>query len=174
MASVNNNNNSNDKHVRNINPQTAKKEFSLSEIEKLLEKYFEATATVAEENKLKEYFSQTDVAPHLEEYKPMFKYFSVAKEEKSTQDIPLKPRKNRNYLKWISVAAVAAIVFGVYLNRPIDTPSPEIALEEEYTKEEIQSAQLAFALLTDNFQKGTQGASYLKEFERNTNRFINN
>merc|ERR1711939_297300 len=121
-----------------------------------LEKYFEATTTVAEENELKVYFSQ-------------------AKEEKSTQDIPLKPRKNRSYLKWISVAAVAVFVFGIYLNnRPSTQVTPTIALEEEYTPEEIRSAQLALALLTDNFSKGTQGASYLKEFEKNTNRFLNN
>ncbi|WP_335964469.1 hypothetical protein [Galbibacter sp. PAP.153] len=142
---------------------------SVNKIEELLEKYFEATATVAEENELRSYFSQERVAPHLEEYKPLFNYFSVAKEEKSTQDVPLKPRRNTSYLKWISVAAVAALVFGIYLNRP-----GTASLHEEYTPEEIRSAQLALALLSDNFNKGTEGAAYLKEFEKNTNRFLSN
>eukprot|EP00389_Voromonas_pontica_P007683 GDKH01011590.1.p1 GENE.GDKH01011590.1~~GDKH01011590.1.p1 ORF type:complete len:182 (-),score=8.79 GDKH01011590.1:111-656(-) len=181
MASVNKNNQSEDKQVRKIYENSlsagvhSEKEISEKEIETILEKYFEATTTVAEENELKVYFSQEEVAPHLEEYKPLFNYFSIAKEEKSTQDIPLKPRKNRSYLKWISVAAVAVFVFGIYLNnRPSTQVTPTIALEEEYTPEEIRSAQLALALLTDNFSKGTQGASYLKEFEKNTNRFLNN
>ncbi|MCX2678535.1 hypothetical protein OOZ15_01140 [Galbibacter sp. EGI 63066] len=143
---------------------------SVNNIEKLLEKYFEATTTVAEENELRVYFSQSEVAPHLEQYRPMFAYFSVAKKEKSTRDVPLKPRRNTNYLKWISVAAVAAIIFGVYINRPAEV-SP---LEETYTQEELQSARMALALFTDNFNKGTQGAAHLAEFEKNTNRFLIN
>ena len=66
----------------------------LGNIEKILEKYFEATATVGEERTLREYFSQDEVAPHLEQYKPMFNYFSMAKEEKYTKPVPLKPRVN--------------------------------------------------------------------------------
>ncbi|MEL4307523.1 hypothetical protein JMA43_05420 [Joostella sp. CR20] len=148
---------------------------TVSDVEKLLEKYFEATTTIAEEEQLKIYFSQAEVAPHLEEYKPIFNYFAVAKEEKSTHNIPLKPRKNKTYLKWISVAAVAAIFFGIFIAKQSSPEvSPTLALEEHYTPEEIRSAQLAMALFTDNFQKGTQGATYLKEFEKNTNRFLNN
>ncbi len=149
----------------------AQKKYSVKEIEQLLEKYFEGETSIAEENGLKHYFSQDGVADHLEEYTPLFTYFSVAKEEKSTQDVPLQPRKNRTYLKWISVAAVVAIAFGVYLNRP---ESPQVVLQEEYSPEEIKSAQLALALFTNNFNKGTQGAAYLKEFEKNTNRFLPN
>ena len=65
----------------------------LSNIEKLLERYFEATATVAEEEMLREYFAQEDVPLHLKEYAPMFQYFSIAREEKFTRQVPLKPRK---------------------------------------------------------------------------------
>merc|ERR1711939_773260 len=77
-----------------------------------LEKYFEATATVGEERTLREYFSQDEVAPHLEQYKPMFNYFSMAKEEKYTKQVPLKPRVN--YYKWLSVAAAVVLTFGIY------------------------------------------------------------
>ena len=80
----------------------------LDNIERLLEKYFEATTTVAEEQTLQAYFSQEEVASHLEQYRPMFNYFSIAKEERYTKQVPLKPRK-RNY-KWLSIAAVVVLI----------------------------------------------------------------
>ena len=57
----------------------------LDNIEKLLEKYFKATTTVAEEKTLETYFSQESVATHLEQYAPIFQYFSTAKEERFTK-----------------------------------------------------------------------------------------
>ena len=43
---------------------------ALDRIEKLVEKYFEGETSIAEEKELKTYFSSTDVAQHLEQYKP--------------------------------------------------------------------------------------------------------
>ena len=48
------------------------------------------------------------------------------------------------------------------------------ALQEEYSPEEIESAQMALAMFSKNFNKGTQGVSYLKEFEKTTNKFLIN
>ena len=91
----------------------------LDKIEKLLEKYFEAATTVAEEETLKTYFSQEGVAAHLEPYTPMFQYFSNAKEERFTKEVPLESlasattKRKFNY-KWLSVAAVTLLMFGIY------------------------------------------------------------
>ena len=86
-------------------------------IEKLLEKYFEATTTVTEENTLRKYFAQESVATHLEQYRPMFNYFSNAKSEQFTKlnalSESVKPRRRFNY-RWISVAASVVIAFGIY------------------------------------------------------------
>ena len=57
-----------------------------NKIEDILEKYFQGETSIAEENELKDYFSSPNVAQHLEQYKPMFGYFSQVKEQKSTQD----------------------------------------------------------------------------------------
>lgn len=139
----------------------------LDSIEKLLEKYFEATTTVAEEETLRDYFSKESVATHLEQYAPMFQYFSLAKGERFTKQVPLQPRKN--YYKWVSIAAVAVFMIGFYFYNP--TPEP-VSLADEYTQEEIDSAKEALALLAMNFNKGTEQLYHLEEFEKNTNKFL--
>ncbi len=143
----------------------------LVNIEKLLEKYFEATTTVAEEKVLNEYFSKEDVAPHLEEYKSMFNYFTDAKKDRFTKIIPLKTEKKKNYLKWISVAAIVVLSFGIYFN---NYNKPSNSITNKYTQAELESAQKALVLLSNNFNLGTEKASYLTEFEKNTNKFLIN
>lgn len=135
----------------------------LDKIEKLIEKYFEAATTVADEETLRNYFSQESVAPHLEQYAPMFQYFSSAKKERFTKQVPLKPRKKR--YGWISAAAAVAICAGLYFNQPK-------TIDEVYSPEEIAAAQEALAILGDNFNMGTQQISHLEEFEKNTNKFL--
>lgn len=136
----------------------------LDNIEKLLEKYFEATTTVAEEKELKIYFSQESVATHLEQYKPMFSYFSSAKEERFTKQVPLKPRKN--YYKWISIAAVAVLTFGIYFGNEYQ--------EKKQAEYAYQETKKAFELLATNFGKGTEKVAYLQEFETAKQKIYNN
>ena len=136
----------------------------LDNIEKILEKYFEATATVAEEQTLQEYFAQDVVATHLEQYKPMFNYFSMAKEERYTKQVPLKPRKN--YYKWISVAAVAVLSFGIYFGNEYQ--------ERKQAEFAYQETKKAFELLAENFGKGTEKVAYLQEFEVAKQKIYNN
>ncbi len=124
-------------------------------IEKLLEKYFEATTTAAEEKQLKEYFTQGEVAPHLEQYAPMFSYFSVAKEERFTRQVSLKTK--RYIYQWISVAAVAVIALGVFFGKNYQEQK-----EAEFAYLETRKA---LTLLADNLDRGTQKVAYLNEFE---------
>ncbi|SIQ56302.1 hypothetical protein [Maribacter ulvicola] len=139
----------------------------LHNIEKLIEKYFDATTTVAEEETLRTYFSGDEIAPHLEQHAPLFNYFKKAKEERFTKQVPLKPRKN--YLKWVSVAAIAVFMVGLYFYQPTSVPE---TLADEYTPEEIESAKEALALLAMNFNKGTEQLNHLEEFEKTTNKFL--
>src|SRR5688500_11596676 len=83
----------------------------LQAIEKLLEKYFNAETTIVEEKDLKLYFSSPDVAPHLEQYRPLFGYFSQQAEEKFDKTLPLKTK--RHYAAWISVAASVVLLGGL-------------------------------------------------------------
>jgi preprotein translocase subunit Sss1 len=136
----------------------------LSNIEKLLERYFEATATVAEEEMLREYFTKEDIPLHLKKYAPMFQYFSIAREEKFTRQVPLKPRK-KSYLKWISVAAVGILIFGIYFGR-----SYQEQREAEYAYQETKKA---LSLLATNLGKGTEKVAYLREFEETKQKIYN-
>lgn len=136
----------------------------LDKIEELLEKYFEASTTVAEEEALRAYFSQDSVATHLEQYSPMFQYFSKAKEERFTKQVPLKPR--RNYYRWSSVAAVAVLAFGIYFGNDYRERK-----QAEYAYNETKKA---LNLLAENFNKGTEKVAYLKEFEETKQKIYKN
>ncbi|WP_299161606.1 hypothetical protein [uncultured Eudoraea sp.] len=136
----------------------------LDRIEKLLEKYFEATTTVAEEKQLRDYFSQDSVEPHLEQYTPMFTYFSKAKDERFTKQVPLKPKVS--YHKWISIAAVAVIAFGIYFGNDYREQK-----EAEYAYNETKKA---LNLLAQNLERGTEKVAYLNEFEQTKQKIYNN
>lgn len=137
-------------------------------IENLLEKYFEATTTVTEEEALREYFAQESVATHLEQYRPMFNYFSKAKEEQYTKQVPLNTRRKFNY-KWISVAAVAVLFLGLYFG-PDQYQDYQDRREAELA---YQQTKEALNLLAVNFGKGTEKMTYLKEFEATTSKIYN-
>ncbi len=136
----------------------------LDKIEILLEKYFEGETSVTEENQLKDYFSSPDVAQHLEQYKPVFGYFSQAKEQKSEQVIPLQSKK-RN-VAWLSIAASVVVLLGAgtftyfnYNGNPQNLGTyddPEVAFRE---------TQKALSLLSNNVNVGVESVQYIQEYE---------
>ncbi len=140
----------------------------LDRIDILLEKYFEGETTIAEENQLKDYFSSSDVAQHLEQYKPLFGFFSKAKEQKSQQEIPLQSKK-RN-VAWLSIAASVVILLGVgtfnYVNNT--TPSEDLG---SYDDPEVafRETQKALALLSNNVNVGVESVQYIQEYEKSKN-----
>jgi len=133
----------------------------LANIEKLLEKYFEATTTVQEEQELQAYFSQDNVAPHLQEYQSMFQYFTDLKTEKSTRNVPLQPRKN--YLKWISVAAVFILTTSLFINE---------WNKQRKAEEALADFKMAMSLVSENFNTGASHINYLTQFEETKNKIF--
>lgn len=138
----------------------------LNKIEILLEKYFQGETSIAEENELYNYFSSQNVAQHLEQYKPMFGYFTLAKEQMLQQEIPLQSKKR--YVAWLSVAASVAVLLGigtyVFYNygkadekQDLGTyDDPEVALRE---------TQKALALLSNHVNVGIESVYYIKEYQ---------
>jgi len=149
----------------------------LHKIEELLEKYFEGETSIAEENKLKDYFSSSDVAQHLEQYKPMFGYFSEAKQQSFEQQIAPLPRRDTNRRSaWLSVAASVVVLLSAgtfyFLDRNAQPhedlgtyDDPEIALRE---------TQKALSLLSAKMNKGVESVQYIEQYDKAKDKvFIN-
>jgi hypothetical protein len=148
----------------------------LNRIEDILEKYFQGETTIAEENQLKEYFSSSNVAQHLEQYKPMFGYFSQVKQQKSTHEIPLQTKK-RN-VAWLSIAAsvVVLLSIGTYFYVSEKNTAPVVAQSELGTyddpEEALKATQKALALLSNNVNVGIESVQYIKEYEQSKNKIF--
>ena len=145
----------------------------LNKIEKLLEKYFEAATTTAEEKELKDYFASSNVAPQLEEYKPLFNYVVQAKQEHFLTTVTLKTNKNKRVI-WLSVAASVALLLGVsmftfnyYQQQKSDAigtiNDPEVAFRE---------TQKALAMISEHVNKGIGSMNYIKEYEQSKNKIF--
>ncbi|MBJ2126940.1 MULTISPECIES: hypothetical protein [unclassified Flavobacterium] len=149
----------------------------LNKIEEILEKYFQGETSIAEENQLKEYFSSSNVAQHLEQYKPMFDYFSQAKEQKSTYEIPLQSKK-RN-VAWLSIAASVVVLLGIgtyfFMSEQKDTTA--VASQTELgtynnPEEALKATQKALALLSTHVNVGIESVQYINEYEQSKNKIF--
>lgn len=149
----------------------------LNKIEEILEKYFQGETSIAEENQLKDYFSSSNVAQHLEQYKPMFGYFSQAKEQKSTYEIPLQTKKQN--VAWLSIAASTVLLLGIgtyfFVSEKNDTTA--VASQTELgtyddPEEALKATQKALALLSNNVNVGIESVQYIKEYEQSKNKIF--
>lgn len=135
-----------------------------NKIEILLEKYFEGETTSMDEKELRNYFSSPNVLPHLEQYKPLFGYFSNATTQKFTPEIPLQSKKRK--VAWLSIAASVVIMLGISTYMYFDTKvadqdlgtynNPEVALKE---------TQKALAMLSTHVNTGIVSVNYIQEYE---------
>ncbi|TXD84702.1 hypothetical protein ESY86_03120 [Subsaximicrobium wynnwilliamsii] len=162
---------------------------ALNNIEYLLEKYDNGETSIAEEQQLKAYFAQDEVAPQLESYRIMFQYFDQTKKEQFTKDVPLETKKSHIY-KWISVAAVAVLMIGILIPNVFGgktyTSIAELPAEEQ---EVYHQTKKALSLLSSNFNdgassmnalgfmsaklnKGAEQVIQVKEFSKATNKLL--
>ena len=138
-------------------------------IDNLVEKYLEGETSIQEESRLREYFTSGNVAPHLQEYVPMFGYFSAAKEEHFTGDVRINPQSHgrKKVYSWVAVAASVVLAAGLFFQQPNDVTEfgsyedPELAMQK--TKEALQ-------MVSQYMNTGTEDLGYLKEFNDATNK----
>ncbi|PVX46881.1 hypothetical protein C8C85_2771 [Flavobacterium sp. 103] len=137
-----------------------------NKMEGLLEKYFEGETSIAEENVLKNYFSSSNVAPHLEQYRPLFGYFTEAKEQKFANEVLLVSKKRK--MAWLSIAASIVVLMGVgtysYFNENAVNENKELGTYDD-PKEAFEATQKALAMLSDNVNVGVEGVQYLQVYQ---------
>ena len=141
----------------------------LANIEKLVEKYLDATTTLQEEAILKNYFTGGFVAKHLQEYAYLFNYFATSGEETFTKTISLEPKKSKKRnLTWFSVAASVALLVSLFFGK------------QQYNKnKQRKEAQRIYAqvskglgLLSKNLKKGEQALAVLYTYENTINKIL--
>ena len=141
----------------------------LANIEKLVDKYLDATTTLQEEAILKNYFTGGSVAKHLQEYAFLFNYFATAREETFTKTIILEPKKSKKRnLTWFSVAASVALLVSLFFGK------------QQYDKnKQRKEAQKIYAqvskglgLLSKNLKKGEQALAVLYTYENTINKIL--
>lgn len=136
---------------------------SVKRIEVLLEKYFEAGTSLAEERELAAYFSGASVAPSLEQYKPIFAHHTQAREERYTGAMPAD--KKSRVISWIAVAAVTGIGFGFFFGQDYK--------QQQQAEFAYQETRKAITLLASNLDRGTDKVALLQEFQNTTEKLYN-
>lgn len=149
----------------------------LKKIEELIDRYFEGSSNEKEEQVLRSYFLQENVAPHLIQYQSIFSYFSKAKEENFQPEFVVKDivkrKKNNRFL--ISIAASVLVLIGtsifMFTNYYPDNHNelgtyndPKIALKE---------TQKALSLLSKHVNTGYESVQYIDEYEITRDKIFN-
>ena len=145
----------------------------LDRIEKILEKYFEGETSIAEENELKIYFSSSDIAQHLEQYKSVFGFFSQAKSQQFKATIPLKAKKRTN-VAWLSIAASVVVLLGIATFMYTNTTEKQNELSDLGTYDDpkvaLAETQKALSLVSQKINVGIGSVHYINEYEHSKNR----
>lgn len=152
----------------------------LYKIEELLEKYFQGETSIAEEKELTNYFSSSNVAQHLEQYQPLFGYFSLAKEQINPKELPELPTKKEAVSKpvWWSLAASVVILLGIgmYVYNTNETKT-SVASNELGTydtpEEAFRETQKALALLSGHVNTGIESVQVIQEYDKSKGKVFN-
>ncbi len=138
----------------------------LKNIENLLNAYFEGNTSLAEEEVLKKYFAEEDVAEHLLQYKPIFIGLVAAAKERSSKEIVLPAkhkRYNHTYLYAMVAVLVVALAIGLFYSQR------GLSQEEKEALVALENSRNAMMMLSEKFNKGTQQIQYVSEFSKAKN-----
>lgn len=139
----------------------------LDKIEALLGKYFEGETTLAEENELKIYFSSAAVAPHLQQYQPLFGYYAAEKNLNFEQQLVV-PKSKKSPIIWISIAASVVVLLGVGIysfNNMNDVNANQELGTYDNPEEAFKETQKALAMLSNHVNVGIESIQYVENYE---------
>ena len=134
----------------------------------LIDKYFNGNTTITEENQLKNYFSNENVADDLKQYQPIFQYFSTQEKVTFEPNITLKSNKKPVYYLSIAASIILLIGLGTYFkmnntssNNDLGSyDSPEVAFKE---------TQKVLQMLSSNVNIGVNSVAYFNEYQETKN-----
>lgn len=134
-------------------------------IDELLEKYWEAETTLAEEQELKELLQ---AAEGYADEKILFSGFSELSSEEPTLKMPTKtvPIKSRNWMNW--AASVAILVGSIW--------GWTVYEQKQAEAEAYMEVMQAFALIQTNLSRGQQEMGVMNEMKylNTTNQLFGN
>ena len=143
-------------------------------IESLLDKYFEAETSGAEEAQLKNYFTSGEVAPHLQQYIPIFCFFEQAGKENLTKEVTYAPKNRfeqsrKKVYSWVAIAASIVILLGVVIQQENQVSEygtyedPELAMQKTMEALEMMSVYM---------NSGTEDLGYIEEFNSTKDKIV--
>lgn len=140
-----------------------------SEIEIILEKYFDGETSVKEENILRDFFQEENVPDSLKKYQAIFIYYKQTRDEtiiKEPQTIPLYPLKNR--IVYISsLAAGVLLVIGLFFTFLNDySRNNQLYKTNEEAKVALLQAESALLLVSGNLNNGLHHVQKLESLNK--------
>lgn len=152
-----------------------------SHIEDLLERYYNAQTSEAEEQRLKDFFAHEEVPDHLQAEKEMFQQLQVPEglEERLSKQIDQWDdqehrtlKRHRSFrLQWVGIAASLLLLIGMgwHLNNPTPAPRKDTCATPE---EAYAQAEKALVMLSTALNKGMGKMEVIQETsERIENNF---
>lgn len=140
-----------------------------SEVDSLLEKYFNGETSLNEEQQLRDYFSTQVPAPHLQQYQSLFGYFDQAKLEECPKQLLIfenvKPVRNR--MLWWSAAASVVVLVGWSTFAFLQTNATEQSDLGTYEDPKVafEATQKALSMLSSQVNVGIESVQYIEEYQ---------
>ncbi|MGB5941487.1 MAG: hypothetical protein WBG71_01270 [Leeuwenhoekiella sp.] len=142
----------------------------LNKIETLVNLYFEGETSLAQEQALREYFTSDKVAPHLEEYRPMFTAFAEAKQGSFNRNLEL-PNENP-WKQWLPIAATIAVILGVlFFGQNNFGQAPDYGTYDNPDVAALKAKQTLQAI-SGMINEGTSQLSVINTFEEESNKYL--
>lgn len=142
----------------------------LNKIEQLLAQYFEGNTTIAEEKGLKDYFTSSQVPPHLKQYQSLFGYFSNEKRIKGKAEYRIPTKES--FRNWWSIAASVIVLLsvGTYTIFNYQTKSTNDLGTYEDPEVAFRATQKALSVLSTQVNVGIESVHYINEYEQAKNK----
>lgn len=144
----------------------------LTKIEALLHRYEEGDTSLAEEQILKDYFTNEEVPPHLNEYQSLFTYTVKARTTSFNRDIPYKRKKTKFAFAGIAASIVIAIGLFLALNNPVQELEQQQLGTIEDPGEAYIKAKETLLMVSGALNFGQEELVYVEEFDKAKNKYI--